>query len=138
MDYEHRYDDMLEMEHPEPKRHPRMSAEDRAAQFAPFAALTGYDEMVVEQARLTGSKVELDDEQCMVLNGKLAYLAEHLGERPQVAVTWFRQDSRKSGGEYVRSSGVLQNIELSARLIVLRDGRRISLDDIADIAIVAQ
>ena len=113
-----------------------MSDYDRAAQFAPFAALTGYDAMVRETARLTDDRSELDEEGMFALNQTLAVILERIGEHPKVAVTWFRKDSRKEGGEYVRTEGSVRDVELANRLIIFRDGVRISMDDITSLAII--
>lgn len=132
----HKYDDIINLEHPTSKRHPRMSAMDRAAQFAPFSALTGYDDMVVERARITGSRMELDDMQKMALDESMAYVLEHLSERPQVKITWFIKDARKSGGHYQEIEDAVQNVEVPNRMIILRNGLKIPMDDILEILVV--
>lgn len=132
----HKYDDIINLEHPTSKRHPRMSAMDRAAQFAPFSALTGYDDMVVERARITGSRMELDDMQKMALDESMTYILEHLSERPQVKITWFIKDARKSGGRYHEIEDAVQNVELPNRLIILRNRMKIPMDDILEILVV--
>lgn len=131
-----RYADIIDLEHFEPKDHPRMSAMDRASQFAPFAALTGYDAMVMETARLTDTRIELDAEQMMMLNETLTQLISRVNEHPSVTVTWFRQDARKSGGAYVRTSGLVRDVELPSRRLILRSGQVISLDDILSLQLV--
>lgn len=132
----HKYDDIINLEHPTSKRHPRMSAMDRAAQFAPFSALTGYDDMVVERARITGSRMELDDMQKMALDESMTYVLEHLSERPQVKITWFIKDARKSGGHYQEIEDAVQNVEVPNRMIILRNGLKIPMDDILEILVV--
>lgn len=132
----HKYDDIINLEHPTSKRHPRMSAMDRAAQFAPFSALTGYDDMVVERARITGSRMELDDMQKMALDESMTYVLEHLSERPQVKITWFIKDARKSGGRYQEIEDAVQNVEVPNRMIILRNGLKIPMDDILEILVV--
>lgn len=127
------YDDIINLEHPTSRRHPRMSMTDRAAQFAPFSALTGYDEMVIERARLTGSKLELDDMQRQALDKAVTDIIGHLAEKPSVRIVRFIKDTRKSGGRYEEISGSVQNVELPNRLIILRDGKRIPMDDILEI-----
>lgn len=127
------YDDIINLEHPTSRRHPRMSMTDRAAQFAPFSALTGYDEMVIERARLTGSKLELDDMQRQALDKAVTDIIGHLAEKPSVRIVRFIKDARKSGGRYEEISGSVQNVELPNRLIILRDGKRIPMDDILEI-----
>ena len=130
------YDDIIDIPRWNPKSHPRMSEYDRAAQFASFAALTGYDAMVRETARLTDAKVELDEEQMLALNETLRTVVERLGEHPKVKVTWFRKDGRKKGGAYVQTEGTVRNVDLPGRLLILKEGPGISLEDIASIAIL--
>lgn len=131
-----RYADIIGIEHFEPREHQRMSAYDRAAQFAPFAALTGYDAMVSETSRLTDSKWELDEEQILALNETLADILERINEHPRVLVTWFRKDLRKQGGSYLKTEGTIQNVEPASRLIILKEGFSIPMDDIAAIALL--
>lgn len=130
------YDDIINIPRWNPKSHPRMSEDDRAAQFAPFAALTGYDAMVNETARSTDVRSDLDEEQMLALNEVLSLIAERIGEHPKISVTWFRKDARKQGGAYVKTEGKVRDVDLTGRLIVLKDGSSISMDDIAAIAIV--
>ena len=131
-----KYDDIINIPRWNPKSHPRMSEYDRAAQFAPFAALTGYDAMVSETARLTDAKADLDEEQMLALNETLSVIVGRLNEHPAVCITWFRKDTRKKGGEYVKTEGSVRNVDLPNRLLVLKEGARISLDDIASIMIL--
>lgn len=130
------YDDIINIPRWNPKSHPRMSEDDRAAQFAPFAALTGYDAMVNETARSTDVRSDLDEEQMLALNEVLSLIAERIGEHPKISVTWFRKDARKQGGAYVKTEGHIRDVDPTGRLIVLKDGSSISMDDIAAIAIV--
>lgn len=130
------YDDIINIPRWNPKSHPRMSEDDRAAQFAPFAALTGYDAMVNETARSTDIRSDLDEEQMLALNEVLSMIVERIGEHPKISVTWFRKDARKQGGAYVKTEGKVRDVDLTGRLIVLKDGSSISMDDIAAIAIV--
>lgn len=125
-----KYADIIGLEHPEPRTLPRMAASDRAAQFAPFSALTGYDAMVSEASRLTESRIELDEEQRLALDSVLADIIARAGEHPYVRIVHFVRDSRKTGGEYVTSEGHVRDVELPNRRILLKDGRAISLDDI--------
>ena len=131
-----RYDDIINIPRWNPKSHPRMSEYDRAAQFAPFAALTGYDAMVSETARLTDAKADLDEEQMLSLNETLSNIVERLGEHPKVSITWFRKDTRKKGGEYVKTEGTIRNVDLPGRLLILKEGAQISLDEIASMVIL--
>lgn len=131
-----KYDDIINITRWNPKSHTRMSEYERAAQFAPFAALTGYDAMVSETARLTDAKAELDEEQMLALNEVLSGIIERIGEHPRVCITWFKKDARKKGGEYVRTEGAVRDVEPANRLIILKEGSRISMDDIASIALI--
>lgn len=113
------YDDIIHLPHPTSTRHPRMSREMRAAQFAPFAALTGYAAAVRETARRTDGLVELDSGEIERINRRLFYLAAHLDEELPVTVTYFKPDTRKLGGSYETVCGILRAIdEVSGRLIL--------------------
>ena len=127
------YDDIITMKHPTPRKHPRMSRLNRAAQFAPFAALTGYDAAVREAARLTESKAELDEGEKERLDRKLRFLADHLEERLRVVITYFKADKRKTGGAYVAAAGVIKKIDNFRRKITLMEGEEIYIDDIYEI-----
>lgn len=126
-----KYSDIINLEHPEPRTHPRMSAMDRAGQFAPFAALTGYDSMIAETSRLTGFRMELDNEQRRALDEILADIIGRIKDHPEVRIVHFVPDKRKDGGgEYITSEGQVQNVELPDRHIILKGGKAISFDDI--------
>ena len=129
-----KYDDIINLPHPTSKRFPRMPLAERAAQFSPFAALTGYDAVIRETARLTGSRIELDECRRQELDAALRDLAARLGSRPEVLVTFFRKDSRKEGGEYVHVSGRLRKIDPFTRTLVLEDGTVIPVDDILELS----
>ena len=107
-----------------------MPVSDRAAQFAPFAALTGYDEAVAETARLTDSKIELGEDRAADINDKLCMLRDRLYERPEAEVTYFVPDGRKSGGSYVTLTGNAKRIAEYARTVIFTDGAVIPIDDI--------
>lgn len=127
------YDDIIDLPHHVSQIHIRMPRESRAAQFAPFAALTGYDASVKEEARLTGEKNELTDEQIDSLNAKTAYLSEKISEHPEIKVTYFLADEKKSGGKYVFLSGVLHRIDETEGVLIFSDKRKIPLEDILNI-----
>jgi hypothetical protein len=110
-----------------------MSAHDRAAQFSPFAALTGYEAAVAETARLTDKKVELDDYEKEALNERLRIIQEHIGEKPEVCFTYFVPDKKKAGGAYVDTTGTVKKIDDYSRLVILCDGTRIPIDEIINI-----
>ena len=125
------YEDILHLPHPTSKNHPRMSIQERAAQFSPFAALTGHAAAIAETARLTDRKMELDEDTRAELDRRQAILLEQISERPEVTVTWFRPDERKDGGAYVTTAGWLKKIDQVERILVLMDGTNIPLEDVA-------
>ena len=118
------YSDIINLPHHVSKKHPQMSMHDRAAQFSPFAALTGHGAAIRETARLTDEKMELDE--------KLLLLMEHLKERPIVVITYFKKDERKSGGSYEMVEGVIRKIDFYERVVVMEDRMRIKIEDIID------
>ena len=112
-----------------------MSMRDRAAQFAPFAALTGYEDAIDETARLTDSKISLADEEIQEINSRLVFISEHLKEKIRATVVYFKHDERKSGGEYVRFNGLIRSVNDHERVIILETGARILIEDIYSISI---
>ena len=98
--------------------------------------MSRYDAMVSETARLTDSKDDLDEEQILALNEILSTIVARLDEHPRVSITWFMKDARKKGGEYVQTEGTVKDVELSGRILILKEGYRISLDDIASLMIL--
>ena len=127
------YDDLLHLPNPTSARHPRMPLADRAAIFSPFAALSGHGDAIRETARLTERRMELDEDAKAELDRRQAVLLEHLGEQPEVTVTWFRPDERKEGGAYLTTTGRLKKIDALGRRLVLLDGTGIPLEDVADL-----
>lgn len=125
-----KYDDMLTLARPLSEKHTPMPRLDRAAQFSSFAALTGYDEAVGETARLTDSRIELDEDRASELNDKLNILRDKLYERPEIAVTYFVPDNKKSGGKYVTLKGNARAIDEYEKAIIFTGGGRIHIDDI--------
>ena len=123
------YDDIIHLPHHVSRKHPQMSMEDRAAQFSPFAALTGYDAAIAETARLTDQRVELDEYERQALNEKLQFISEHLNEHPKVRITYFLPDARKDGGEYVTVTGNVKKLDDYEHKIVLMDGMGILMED---------
>lgn len=110
-----------------------MPVADRAAQFAPFAALVGYDDAVRETARLTDSKRVLGDGALEQLNAKLCYIQEHLDDQPDVTITYFQADSKKSGGAYLTCTGIVKRVDDYEHTVLMQDGREIFIDDIVEI-----
>lgn len=127
------YDDIIDLPHHVSTTHPHMPMKDRAAQFAPFAALTGYGDAVREAARLTEGKIELTEDAQAALDQKLRPLMDGSLTGKGVTLTWFRPDGRKSGGAYVTDSGVVKRVDPYERMVVLADGRRIPIPDILDV-----
>ena len=112
-----------------------MSTLNRAAQFAPFAALTGFEALVAEAKRLTDQRQELDDKTAEILNHKLNFIKDHIADLPQVAVTYFVPDSKKSGGKYVTLIGNVRVIDQIENLLILTDKTEISIADISNLEI---
>lgn len=129
------YEDIIQLPHHVSKTRPQMSMIDRAAQFSPFAALTGYDAAIKETGRLTDEKTELGDEEKDLLNRKQQFLTSILRDRPEITVTYFVPDERKSGGAYVTTTGKLRRIDEVERFLVMTNGQKILLDDIANMEI---
>ena len=128
-----KYDDIINMPHHTSSTRPRMSMHDRAAQFSPFAALTGYDEDVLEAARLTDTRSELTEDEKSVINGKLQAILECLDCSPNVCITYFVDDTRKSGGRYVTVSGTVRQIDEYQGRVIMSDKTSISIDRIRNI-----
>ena len=127
------YEDIINLPHHVSKTRPQMSMLDRAAQFSPFAALTGYDDAIKETGRLTGEKIEMDEDRKAALDMKQAYLIEMIDEQPEISITYFLPDAKKSGGAYVTVTGNLKRFDEYERLLILTDGKKIPMDDIAAI-----
>lgn len=121
------YDDIIGLPHYVSERHPRMAMIDRAAQFSPFAALTGYDAAVKETARLTESRVELTEEEKSILDAKLREAAD---TKATVRITYFLPDDKKAGGAYVCTEGQVKRVDTICGSVLLRDGTEIPVDDV--------
>lgn len=130
---EHRYDDIINLPHPVSAKHPRMTAIDRAAQFSPFAALTGHEAAIKETARLTDERMELDESSKELLDARLQLIREHLAEKPEVTVTFFKQDEKKRGGAYVKVTGRVKKIDEYEGKLVLEGGVSIHMADVTAI-----
>ncbi len=124
------YDDIINMEHPTSKKHPRMSMYARAAQFSPFAALTGHDAAIAETARLTDKKIELSEEQLNDLNFKLGYLMDNIKSEPEVTITHFIPDNKKTGGKYDTVTGVVRRIDEYEGYIEFKDKSKYAISNI--------
>lgn len=129
---DHKYDAIINLPHHTSTKHPRMSMLNRAAQFSPFAALTGYDAAIKETGRLTNRKIELSEDARIALDRKQQVLLDHISDHPEVSVTYFVPDGRKAGGTYVTVTGNVKKLDTYQRFLVLVDGTKIPLDDILD------
>ena len=127
------YSDILHLPHHQSAKHKHMSLHDRAAQFAPFAALKGYDGEIDETARLTEKRFVLSEEQAFTLNARTHILREHLREQPVITVTHFVPDMKKAGGTYHTKTGALRRIDEVQRIFCFTDGTEIELDNIYEI-----
>lgn len=126
------YDDIIHLPHHVSTRHPQMSLYNRAAQFAPFAALTGHDAAIEETARLTDVQQELTQGERDMLNRKMNYLL-HTDDSPVVEITYFQPDQKKAGGTYRTVSGSVKKVDDAASKVMLTDGTAIPLDAVSDI-----
>ncbi len=129
------YEDIIHLPHHQSTRHPHMPVSARAAQFMPFAALTGYGDAVEETARLTEERIELTEEAKAMIDQKLQYLRDHLDEHPEVSVTYFVPDSRKAGGAYATVKEILNSINSLTGTLIFQANTVIKIDDIAKIEI---
>lgn len=130
MNYNDNYDDMINLPHPVSKTHPQMSRYDRAAQFSPFAALTGHEEAIRETARQTEAWVDLEEDRKQELNEKMQEIAEHLKEAPEVTLTYFKDDDKKAGGTYVTVTGRIKKLQKYEKQLVLEDGTVIAWEKV--------
>jgi len=124
------YEDIVNLPPHISKKHPQPSMMDRAARFAPFAAITGYEEMVLEEARVTEERIDLDEGSLSLLNEKLNMIQEFLDEEPEVTITYFEPDKKKSGGAYVNITGIVKRIDEYEHFVIMTDGKKIRIEDI--------
>lgn len=110
-----------------------MTLEQRSAQFAPFAALTGYEGQIKETARLTDKKLELDEETKSILDTKIQIIKEKLDKRPQIGITYFIPDNKKEGGKYITITNSIQKIDEYNNIILMSNNIKIKIDEIIDI-----
>lgn len=127
------YDDIINLQHHTSSNHAHMPVLDRAAQFSPFAALTGYDRAIKETARLTDQRIELDETEKTILNEKLRIIQEQLSRQQELELVFFRPDEIKEGGAYISIKGTVKKIEVYERTVVMHDGTRIPIEEILDI-----
>ena len=124
------YEDIVNLPPHISENHSQPTMKDRAARFAPFAAITGYEEMVLEEARVTEERIDLDEGTLSLLNEKLNMIQEFLDEEPEVTITYFEPDKKKSGGAYVSITGLVKRIDEYERLVIMKDGKKINIEDI--------
>lgn len=124
------YEDIVNLPPHISKKHPQPTMKDRAARFAPFAAITGYEEMVLEEARVTEERIELDEGAVFMLNEKLSIILEFLDEKPDVRITYFEPDKKKSGGAYVSIIGTVKRIDEYEQVVVMTDGKKVRINEI--------
>ena len=129
----HRYKDIINLPHHVAKKHPQMPAMNRAAQFAPFAALTGHGAAIAETARQTDSFMELDEDQKEQLDRQLGLIQRNLGQKPAIEATYFQPDAQKEGGAYITVRGRVAKINLPGREILLADGTALPIDRLRSI-----
>ena len=125
------YDDIIRLPHHVSSTRPRMSAIDRAAQFSPFAALTGYDTSIKESARLTDARIELDDSQKEEISEKLRLVTGQLDA--EIKITYFLPDTKKTGSKYVLAAGAVKKVDEYERMIIMGDGKQIPIDEVIDV-----
>lgn len=130
-----KYDDIIDLPHPTSKKHPRMTMVNRAAQFSPFAALTGYDAAIRETARVTENRRELSEDAVDELNDKISLLQQEQAGMKRIKVTYFQADRTKDGGVYRVEEGIFKKIKSDERILELTNGTQITLDDIFKIEI---
>ena len=128
-----KYDEIMGLPHHVSKTRPQMPMSDRAAQFAPFAALTGYDSAIKETGRLTDERIELDEEALTALDMKYLLLMDAFDDAPEVTITYFQPDERKTGGKYITATGTVKKVDDFERRITMQNGTKILMDDVLNI-----
>lgn len=128
------YSDIIDRKHHVSEKRPQMARLKRAAQFTPFAALSGYDGLIAELSRYTGTRRELAEDKIAELNTKICVLKEHVDEHPRVTIRYFAQDTQKPGGSYLEAEGEISRISEFEKSILLRSGTEIIIEDVFDIA----
>ena len=131
----HKYDDIIHLSPPDSGRRAKMSNYDRAAQFSPFAALTGFDAAIAETGRLTDDRIELDEGGKQLLDEQMRAVLEILSDQPKVTVVWFCYDERKAGGTYVSTTGNVKKVDTYTGRLLLTSGQAIPLGEIFQITL---
>lgn len=127
------YQDIINLPHYVSKKRQQMPITDRAAQFAPFAALTGYEENIKEATRLTDTRIEIDEERKLILNDKLQIILNNIKDEPVITFTYFIYDDKKSGGKYINITNQVKKINITDGYITLIDKTKIPIEEIIDI-----
>ncbi len=133
---DHRYDDIIHLPHHRSTERAHMSLHDRAAQFAPFSALTGYEEEIDETSRVTEERITLDETAIERINEKLYEISQHISEKRNVSVTYFKPDTLKKGGAYLTDVGTIKKIDEIKKSILMDSGIKINMEQIIDIEIM--
>ena len=128
-----KYDDIIGLPHHQSVKHPHMPSEDRAAQFMPFAALTGYGDAVDEAGRLTDERIDLEENYIEILDRKLQLIGKRIKSQPEVEITYFEKDAKKEGGSYQTIRKNVKKIDTYENVIVMVSGERIAINDIVDL-----
>lgn len=128
-----RYEDIINLPHHRSSKRAHMSLHDRAAQFAPFAALTGHEEAIEETARLTDEEVILDENTIEKINQKLYDIVQHLPEKRNVVITYFRPDTLKQGGAYLTDVGSVNKVDEKAKKVFMDSGMAIDMEQIVEV-----
>jgi len=133
LEVSHRYDDIINLPHHTSPTRPRMPLQDRAAQFAPFAALVGHGAAIRETARLTDRRVELTEDEKAVLDGRLRMILEMADEQPEVSICYFEPDTKKAGGAYINMIGYVKKFDETSKMLILEGGSSIPIENILKI-----
>ena len=124
------YEDIVNLPRHISKIHPQATMADRAARFSPFAAISGYEDMVKEAARVTEERIDITDATKELLNEKLNMIIEFLDEAPEVTITYFEPDKKKDGGAYISITGTVKRIDEYERIVLMSDDKKIRIDEI--------
>ena len=128
-----KYEDIINLPHHISSKHPQMSLEERSAQFAPFAALTGYEDCVEETARLTDDRIDMSEDIKEILNEKIRTIIKIIDKNPKIILTYFIPDNKKSGGNYVTIEEKIKKIDEINQELILINGKKIKINDVIDI-----
>ena len=135
-EYSNKYHDMINLPPPKSRKRPPMSLSNRAAQFAPFSALTGHKEIIKETARRTGEKIELEEDAIRRLNEKIMMIHENIPNRPEIIITYFLPDDKKEGGSYVTEKRAVKRVDQAHGQLLMVEGEGIPVEDIFQIELL--